>query len=335
MLDEVRLTITAGNGGDGHVSFRREKYIRKGGPDGGDGGDGGSIIIKSNPNLNTLNYYAGKRVLTAPDGEHGGKSKKTGKNGDDVTYEVPVGTTIIDARTNNILVDLDTPNTTYTIARGGTGGRGNWSFRTSTHQSPTESEQGTAGESKDVIFRLKLIAEVGFMGFPNAGKSTLLSVITRAKPKIANYPFTTLSPNLGVLKISDRIDSIIIADIPGIIEGASKGKGLGTKFLQHIERCNMLVYVIFPEEGDLELDGMSLAKKMYIQYKQLRTELKDFNNKMLALPHITVLNKIDLLSDSQIQSITQLFNKQNQRIMCISAITKQGLDRFKETLLSQ
>ncbi|MBU0569299.1 GTPase ObgE [Patescibacteria group bacterium] len=325
MIDEARFKVKAGDGGNGRVSFRREKYVPKGGPDGGDGGDGGSVFIKADANLNTLRFYAGKDRFEARNGYGGGGGKEHGKDAKSIVLTVPVGTIVYDIETKQQLIDLDKPEMQYCLAKGGKGGRGNWHFRSSTNTTPRYAESGTLGEVKKIQLKLKVLAHIGLVGFPNAGKSTLLSVLTGAKPEIANYPFTTLSPNLGVMKTPGR-DGLIIADIPGLIEGASEGKGLGTRFLKHIERCKLLVYVLYPEDDNLELQNKKFAEALWKQKQKLERELKTFNPLLLKLPSLTVVNKKDLFNEKQAQAIKNFFKTKKQDVIIISAVTKENLE---------
>ncbi|MDR3627417.1 MAG: GTPase ObgE, partial [Ignavibacteriaceae bacterium] len=242
-IDYAKIDLKAGDGGNGAVTFRREKYVPKGGPSGGNGGKGGDVIMEAHHNLSTLLDFRYKKHYTAQDGDAGANSLKDGKGGDDIIIQVPVGTTVKDAETEEVLFDLDEDNKRVIIAKGGKGGKGNSNFATSINQTPRYAEPGRPGEEKNVILELKLIADVGLVGFPNAGKSTLISKISAARPKIADYPFTTLEPVLGIVKYKDY-KSFTVADIPGIIEGASEGKGLGHKFLRHIERTKILLFLI-------------------------------------------------------------------------------------------
>jgi len=335
MIDQVRLFIKAGDGGNGKVSFRREKFIPKGGPDGGDGGKGGSIYIKSNSNLKTLNLYAGKKKFKAKNGHPGGKAKKHGKDSPDIILQVPPGTVVINKVNNKEVVDLDLPEKHFLLAKGGRGGRGNWHFKSSTNTTPRFAEKGKNGESREIILNLKIIAQIGLIGLPNAGKSTLLSVLTRAKPKISDYPFTTLSPNLGVMEHSDKKDGLVIADIPGLIEGASRGKGLGIKFLKHIERCEFLVYVLYPKNDDLDKKDKDLIKSLVQQKKQVVTEIKTFNPHLLKLPSLTVINKIDLLEDGKRKEIKKSLKKEFKNLILISAATNENIDILKNYLRKQ
>jgi len=330
MIDEVRFLVKAGDGGDGKVSFRREKYVAKGGPDGGDGGQGGSIYLEVDPNLNTLRSFAGKDRFKAENGQPGGSAKKHGKNAKDLVLKAPLGTVVYDAQTDELLVDLNQSQKRFCFARGGQGGRGNWYFRSSTNTTPRQAEKGEKGEKRKIFLKLKVLAQIGLVGLPNAGKSTLLSVLTRAKPEIASYPFTTLSPNLGVLQAANKND-LVIADIPGLIEGASQGKGLGIRFLKHIERCRLLVYVLYPEDHCLELTGKKLAQELWQQKQKVRVEIKNFNPYLLKLPSLTVVNKKDILSEEQVKAIKKHFKAKKEAVLIISAATKENL----ETLIHQ
>lgn len=325
MIDEARFFVKAGDGGDGRVSFRREKFIPRGGPDGGDGGRGGSIFLETDSNLNTLRFYAGKDRFMAKDGQPGGRAKKHGKNSDNLVLKVPIGTLVLNAKTNKVLADLDRPGKRFCPVRGGHGGRGNWHFRSATNTTPRQAEEGKKGGQKELLLELKVLAQIGLVGLPNAGKSTLLSVLTEAKPKIANYPFTTLSPNLGVMKTPDRKDGLVIVDIPGLIEGASQGKGLGIRFLKHIERCRLIIYVLFPEDHNLELTDQKLAERLWEQKQEVWDELKAFNPHLLEVPNLVVINKKDLLSERQVRAIKAYFKAKKQTILLVSAVTKENL----------
>ncbi len=335
MLDEVTFTAKAGDGGNGIVHFRREKYIPKGGPDGGDGGDGGSIFIEADENLNTLIWFSGRDRFEAHRGKHGMGAKKHGEDGEDVTLRVPVGTEVnIQLSNSNLqtLADLDEHGKRVCVVKGGRGGRGNVHFKSSTNTTPREAEDGECGEERVVRLSLKVLANVGLVGLPNAGKSTLLSVLTRARPEIAEYPFTTLSPNLGVLKKGSN--SLVIADIPGLIEGASQGKGLGIKFLKHIERCEFIVYVLFPTEQMLssELDGVSLGRQLLEQKNIVERELGEFNSRLLDIQSLTVINKIDLFDSRIVQDFLEYFKEERLEVFPISAVTSNGITQLADAL---
>jgi GTPase len=320
-IDYAEISISAGNGGDGAVTFRREKYVPKGGPSGGNGGDGGSIIIESHHNLSTLLDFRYRKKYKAGNGDPGGNSRKDGRNGKDVIIKVPVGTIIRDAESGKILFDLDDDNKRVIAAKGGKGGKGNSNFATPTNQAPRFAEPGKPGEQKSIILELKLIADIGLVGFPNAGKSTLISAISAARPKIADYPFTTLEPNLGIVQYKDY-QSFTVADIPGIIEGAHEGKGLGLKFLRHIERTKVLVFLIDITSENYEND-----------YNILHNELKSYSKKLSQKPALLVLSKSDLVEESEINKlIKKKIRKLDSRIHIISAVTGAGIDPLLDIL---
>ncbi len=456
MIDLVKLKLLAGDGGHGRVSLHREKYRPKGGPDGGHGGRGGNIIIKGNRNLNTLKEYAGAKEFKAEDGQMGGKNRRTGKSGQNVVLEVPLGTviwmtaeneasqyrrqkyarpvwdkvedeseplvelkeeaeeqkpaveseeaeegtrfrmdTILDKQevvhekyqfeqegeripfrpedrvkplnwdeiedvdevkifttqdevcdaakvaTEGLkglkLVEISEHGQKVVVCQGGFGGRGNESFKSSTHQTPLEAEYGTFGERKEIILELRLLADLGLVGFPNAGKSTLLSKLTKATPKIGNYPFTTLEPNLGVMSDERGARDLIIADIPGLIKGASQGKGLGDRFLRHIENCQALMYMLFLSETVVyneELTAKEKAEQVFDQYQQLRSELEIHHKGLLAKNYLLTLNKIDVYNESIIEEVINLFNENDLRILPFSAITGKGLKHIKARIFA-
>jgi GTP-binding protein len=284
-IDRVVVRVKAGDGGSGIVSFRREKFVPMGGPDGGEGGRGGDIIVAGDANLSTLLDYTYRDSWSAPSGEHGSGSNKTGKSGGDVVLPVPVGTIIRDLETSELIGEILEDGDRVVVARGGRGGKGNSFFVTATHQSPREYQPGEDGESRSLELELKLIADVGLVGQPNAGKSTLLSVISAARPKIADYPFTTLSPNLGVVQLSDS-RTFVVADIPGIIEGAHEGRGLGLQFLRHIERTRLLAFLVPVDSMDWQAE-----------YDQLRAEIEAYSPELAQKPHCLVVTKMDLLGD--------------------------------------
>jgi GTP-binding protein len=284
-IDRVVIRVKAGTGGSGASSFRREKFVPMGGPDGGDGGRGGDVILRGDRNLGTLLDYTYRDAWSAERGEHGMGSNKTGRSGKDVVLPVPPGTIARDLDTGEVLAEVLEDGQEVMVARGGRGGRGNSAFATSTHQAPREWEPGIEGEARTLELELKLIADVGLVGKPNAGKSTLLSIISRARPKIADYPFTTLSPNLGVVELSDH-RSFVAADIPGIIEGAAEGKGLGLQFLRHIERTRLLALL-------MPIDVMDWQQ----EYDQLRHEIAAYSRELARKPHCVVFTKMDLLGE--------------------------------------
>jgi len=324
LVDKAKFVIRAGKGGNGVVSFRRAKFEPKGGPDGGDGGKGGDVIFKTSKQEADLINYVNKQELKAENGKHGEKSERKGADGEDIILKVPQGTVIYEVinKKEKRLVDLKKLDQEVILAQGGRYGMGNTYFKSSVTQAPRTATEGKLGEIKDLVLKLKLITDIGLIGQPNAGKSTLLSVITRAKPKIANYPFTTLSPNLGVME--HKTHKKIIADIPGLIKDAHQGKGLGIRFLQHIERCQTLVHLVAATEKDVV--------KTYLE---IRNELKSYNKKLIKKPEIIVLNKIDMLTKEEVQKKQkELEKKTNKKIYLISTITKQGVDSLKDSLLS-
>jgi GTP-binding protein len=338
MIDEVVFTVRAGDGGDGKLSFRREKYVPRGGPDGGDGGDGGSVYLEADENLNTLCWFAGKDKFEAEAGKPGGKAKRHGEDGEDVVLKVPVGT-VVELRDSEIpkfqlLADLTRHGKRVCVARGGKGGRGNWYFRSATNTTPREAEKGGLGEIRTIRLSLKVLADAGLVGLPNAGKSTILSVLTAARPRIADYPFTTLEPNLGVVK--SRSKSLVLADIPGLIKGASQGKGLGVRFLKHIERCRLLVFVLYPTEQLLsgKPEVGKLAKALQKQLGEVEKELREYNPKLLRLRRLLVLNKIDLLPrDLSEKVIKRLEKAVPEQWLAVSAATGEGISMLKEEVL--
>lgn len=319
MIDYARITVTAGDGGNGKVSFRREKHAPKGGPDGGDGGHGGSVFLMVDKDLNTLVPYQFEKKFKAESGRAGGSAKKHGKDGLDLTLRVPPGTEVIGPRGSFSMIE---PEEKVLVAQGGKGGRGNFYFRAPDRTTPMIAEPGVIGEIVELNLELKLLADVGLIGMPNAGKSTLLSVLTMARPKVASYPFTTLEPHLGVM-IVEKGKGLVMADIPGLIKGASAGKGLGTKFLRHVERCQVLVHV---------LDGAKLLEKdgdLLKDYKDIRGELKKHSIELSEKKEIVVLNKIDVLSKKQIEAVKKQFKKEVTNLFYVSAATKKNLEKLK------
>ncbi|RCK77736.1 MAG: GTP-binding protein Obg [Ignavibacteriae bacterium] len=321
-IDFATIFVKAGRGGNGMVSFRREKYVPKGGPDGGNGGDGGNVIIKANKQLNTLLDFRYKKHYKAGNGENGKSSNKYGKKGEDIIINVPVGTVVRDIDTGNVLADLVQDKQEVIIARGGKGGRGNAEFATPTNQAPRFAEQGKEGEERKIELELKLLADVGLVGFPNAGKSTLISVISAAKPKIADYPFTTLVPNLGIVKV-DEFKSFVVADMPGLIEGAHSGKGLGIQFLRHIERTRVLAFLI-----DCTTENPRENLKI------LRQEIKLFKKDMLKKPQLVVFTKIDLADEDIMNKIKKIkFTDQNiKAVHYISSVTNKGISELIKSM---
>lgn len=315
-IDHAQIVVQAGNGGNGCISFRREKYIPFGGPNGGDGGKGGNVVICANEGLITLLDIQKKRYYKASKGVHGKGSNCYGKDGEDCIIEVPVGTQVFDVDTNELLGDLIQHNQKIIVAYGGIGGKGNSHFATSTNQAPRFAQKGKEGEKRLLNLELKLIAQVGLIGFPNVGKSTLLSKISKAKPKIADYPFTTLYPNLGRTKLNEWT-SIIVADIPGLVKGAHKGFGLGDRFLRHIERTNLLIHIL-----DISQDPI-------FQYNTLNEELKSYSENLAKKRQIVVINKIDIPnSDEKFKEIKQYFASLGIKPVPISALMKQGIDEL-------
>jgi GTP-binding protein len=321
-LDQAKIFVIAGYGGSGSASFRREKFVEFGGPDGGDGGNGGSIIIVAEENLNTLIDYRYQQHFKAERGKNGMGAKKTGKNGKDLILKVPLGTQIFEEDNNTLIEDLKVVGQKVIIAQGGKKGLGNVRFKSSTNRAPRKKTEGSEGESSWIWLQLKVIADVGIIGMPNAGKSSLLSALTRAKPKIANYPFTTLNPNLGVTSYNDK--EITLADIPGLIEGAHTGTGLGDKFLRHIERCKSLIHLI-------DITDKDILKN----YLNVRNELLKYSKNILKKNEIIVLNKIDIINTNEANiKINNLKKKIKKNIYKISVAQNKGLLTIKKLLVS-
>ncbi len=315
IVDEVQITVKAGDGSDGHVSFRREKYVPRGGPDGGDGGDGGNVYVIGISDLTALRQFRYKKEIQAQDGGKGRNKKRHGKNGAHLIVNVPIGTTIIDLQTKKSW-EISKVNQKELIVKGGKGGRGNFELRSNQNKAPMEAEKGTSGEEKELLLTLSFIAHIGLIGLPNAGKSSLLNVLTKANIKVASYPFTTLEPNLG------SMNGKIIADIPGLIEGAHKGRGLGIKFLKHIEKTKLLVHCIdSTDENVLE------------KYKIIRQELKEFSQKLLNKKEIVLLTKSDLTQPQIIKQKTSQLKKVVQTISSSSIIDDKSLESLKKLLL--
>ena len=320
--DYVKVFVTSGNGGKGSVHLHKEKFIAKGGPDGGDGGRGGHIIIRGNKNLWTLIHFKFQKHFRAGHGGDGGRSRSTGADGQDVYLDVPLGTIVKDVITNEVLFEITFDKEEVIVLKGGKGGLGNWHFRSATNQTPRYAQPGIPGEEKEIILELKVLADVGLVGFPNAGKSTLLSAITSAKPKIGDYPFTTLKPNLGIVQYRD-FQSFVIADIPGIIEGASEGKGLGHYFLRHIERNSILLFLI-PVD----------SKNIIDEYHILLNELKKYNPQLLDKERIIAISKTDMLDDELQNIIEKEIRNANLDIpyLFISSVAQKGLVELKDKL---
>lgn len=379
MIDLVKLHLQAGKGGDGRVSFHRAKYITKGGPDGGDGGDGGNIYLVGNKNHNTLQIFSGKTAFAAEAGDEGGAQKSFGRKGEDLYLEVPVGTVVWkieeDSKVDKSVPDNDEnfdqelavsrhqevsktklqdvaktkvaeileEGQQILLCKGGKGGRGNERFKSSVNVTPMESEKGQPGEAMHVFFELKLLADVGLVGFPNAGKSTFLSLVTKANPRIANYPFTTIEPNLGVMDMSGSQSGswnqgqreVVIADIPGLIEGANTGKGLGIQFLRHIERCKALMFVLYLEETIIYDDEKTVSDKveeLWSQFTSLRDELTGYDESLAALPFMVTVNKVDLYDEDLQTAITEFFAEKKQPVTLWSGATQVGIDQVKSRI---
>ena len=318
--DYVRIHAEAGKGGNGAISFRREKYVAAGGPDGGDGGKGGDVYFKVDKDANTLIEFRYKKKFKAENGQNGEGGHRYGKSGQDLYIPVPIGTVVKDSATDEVLADLSEPEEVALILKGGRGGKGNSHFATSTRQAPRFAQDGEPGEEKDLTLELKLLADVGLIGFPNVGKSTFLSVVTSATPKIANYHFTTIEPNLGVVK-SKYGDSFVIADIPGIIEGASQGVGLGIQFLRHIERTRLLLHFI-------DVSGTE-GRNPVDDYYKVNEELKQYSEKLAKRTQIIVANKIDSMQDSNLyEDLEKVAKEHNQKIFKISGVTGEGVEEL-------
>ena len=318
--DYTKIIIKSGDGGNGAATFRREKYVASGGPDGGDGGNGGNVYFQVDKDKNTLIDFRYNKKFKAKNGENGSGSHCNGKYGEDLYIKVPIGTVIKDAETGKVIADLSEPNQKELILKGGRGGRGNSHFATATRQAPRFSEDGEKGEEKELILELKLLADVGLLGFPNVGKSTFLSIVTDAKPKIANYHFTTIEPNLGVVKTKDG-DGFVIADIPGIIEGASEGVGLGIQFLRHVERTRLLLHF-------LDVSGQE-GRNPVEDFYAINKELKKYSEKLSTRKQIIVANKIDVMQDDTLlKEVEKLSKKEEMEMFKISAVTKDGVEEL-------
>ena len=321
-LDQVKIYIKAGNGGDGSPSFRREKFIEYGGPDGGDGGKGGSVILLAEQNLNTLIDFRYQQHHKAQRGDNGSGQNKTGKSGNDLILKVPLGTQVFEEDNKTLIFDFLKVGEKFVAAAGGKGGLGNTRFKSSTNRAPRKFTKGTTGEEFTIWLQLKTIADIGIIGLPNAGKSSLLAAITNANPKIANYQFTTLNPNLGVASYDDK--EITIADIPGLVEGAHKGTGLGTQFLKHIERCKSLLHMI-------DITNEDLTKS----YKQIKDELKNYSSKLTKKKELIVLNKTDLINNEEVKMIKKDFSKiTKSEVVVLSTLEKKSVSKIKAKLLS-
>ncbi len=321
-LDQVKIYIKAGDGGDGSPSFRREKFIEFGGPDGGDGGKGGSVILKAEQNLNTLIDFRYQQHHKAKRGENGAGQNRTGKSGEDLILKVPLGTQVFEEDNKTLIYDFTKISEEFIAAAGGKGGLGNTRFKSSTNRAPRKFTKGTQGEEFTIWLQLKTIADIGIIGLPNAGKSSLLASVTNANPKIANYQFTTLNPNLGVASYDDK--EITIADIPGLVEGAHKGTGLGIQFLKHIERCKSLLHLIDITSEDLKKS-----------YQQVKNELKKYSNKLTKKKELIVLNKIDLIDEKEVNYIIKDFKKNTKsEVIALSTFNKSSVSKIKSKLLN-
>ena len=321
-LDQVKIYIKAGNGGDGSPSFRREKFIEYGGPDGGDGGNGGSVVLKAERNLNTLIDYRYQQHHKAKRGDNGSGQNRTGKGGDDLILKVPLGTQVFEEDNKTLIYDFVKIGEEFVAAAGGKGGLGNTRFKSSTNRAPKKFTKGTLGEEFTIWLQLKTIADIGIIGLPNAGKSSLLAAMTNANPKIANYQFTTLNPNLGVATYDDK--EITIADIPGLIEGAHKGTGLGTQFLKHVERCKSLLHMI-----DITNDNIKKS------YNQVKNELKNYSAKLSKKKELIILNKTDLIDKKKVREIVNNFSKNTKsEVITMSTLEKKTISKIKAKLIS-
>ena len=329
-IDEAKIRVKAGDGGNGCMAFRREKYVPRGGPSGGDGGHGGDIWMESSERHNTLVHFRFNPEYKAERGRHGEGSKKTGRDGEGIVLKVPVGTIVYDEDTGERVHDFSRPDERVVIARGGRGGRGNAQFATSTHQAPREHEDGRPGEERNFRLELKLLADVGLVGYPNVGKSTLISVISAARPKVADYPFTTLEPNLGVVLAGDKgkEESFVVADIPGLIEGAHTGSGLGTQFLRHIERTRLLVHLVDVSDSSGRAD---VVKDVEV----IRGELASFGAGLEDKPTLMVASKIDVANPEKLKKLKQWATRKKLKLYPISAVTGEGIEKLKYAMADE
>ena len=328
-VDYARIQVKAGDGGDGCISFRREKYVPRGGPDGGDGGRGGHIYMVADERMTTLLDFKYKPHFTTKRGQHGGGNQRTGRDAEDLIVKVPLGT-MISTEEGELLADMTEPGQTVIVAKGGRGGRGNQHFATPTNKAPRRWEYGGDGEQRTLILELKVIADAGLIGLPNAGKSTLLAALTAATPKIAPYPFTTVHPNLGVMEFSDDT-RCTIADIPGLIEGAHKGQGLGDRFLRHIERTKMLVHLVAPADEEPRGD----FERMHYAYELVRTELREYSSLLPTKPEIVCLTKTDLLDPEEVQGLVEQSRGAGLDVVAISSSGGNGLDQLKARMRAE
>ncbi len=329
-IDEAKIRVKAGDGGNGCMAFRREKFVPRGGPSGGDGGKGGDVVMESSERHNTLVHFRFNPEYKAERGRHGEGANKTGREGTDIVLKVPVGTIVYDDETGEKVFDFSAPDERIVIARGGRGGRGNAQFATSTHQAPREHEPGRPGEERTYRLELKLLADVGLVGFPNVGKSTLISRISAARPKIADYPFTTLEPNLGVVVVGDEKDAIsfVVADIPGLIEGAHTGAGLGTQFLRHIERTRLLVHLV-------DVSDSSGRDDVLKDVEVILGELGSFGADLEDKPMIMVASKIDIANKDKLSALKKYCRKKKIKLYEISAVTGQGIEELKYAIAAE
>jgi len=323
-VDEAKIRVKAGDGGNGCMAFRREKFVPRGGPSGGDGGHGGDVIMESTERHNTLVHFRFNPEYKAERGRHGEGSNKTGREGESIVLKVPVGTMVYDELSGDLVHDFSHPDERVVVARGGRGGRGNARFATSTHQAPREHEEGRPGEERELRLELKLLADVGLVGYPNAGKSTLISRISAAKPKIADYPFTTLQPNLGVVVVGEAPDdvSFVVADIPGLIAGASQGAGLGTQFLRHIERTRFLVHLVDVSDSSGRPDPVQ-------DYEVITRELASFGSGLDTKPTIVVASKVDVANEDKLAKLKRYCKRKKLDLYPISAVTGAGVEELK------
>lgn len=321
-IDEAKIIVRSGSGGNGCVSFRRERFIPKGGPDGGDGGHGGNVILKATRRLRTLVDFKYKRHYFADDGQKGGGNNRTGRSASDVIIELPVGTVITDASSGEVLVDLVQDEQVHMLYKGGRGGKGNSRFKSSTNQSPQKATSGKPGTEKEIGLELKLLADVAIVGFPNAGKSTFIKTVSNAKPKVADYPFTTLSPNLGVVRV-EEFKSFVVVDVPGLIEGAHKGKGLGIQFLKHIERSKVLLHLV---EASEDVDDI------IARFETIQSELSQYSDELIKRPMIVAVSKIDIMPDHNWDTLSAYFESKQLKWAPISSVAQMNLDALIQLL---
>jgi GTP-binding protein len=320
-IDEVRIEASSGAGGPGLACFRKEKFVHQGGPWGGDGGRGGDVVFVATRDRNTLLHVRYKQIVKGGDGESGGPAARTGRGGKDAIVEVPVGTLVRDLKTGEVLVDLDEDGARAVVLQGGKGGLGNIHFKTATRQAPDYAQPGLPGEHRELVLELKLLADVGLLGFPNAGKSTLISRLSEAKPKVAAYPFTTLTPSLGVVKVPGTYDSFVMADIPGLIEGAAEGAGLGLQFLRHVERCALLVHLVSLDPLEDSIHGAPEQR-----FATINAELQRFDPALAQRPQVILLSKADLVSSDVVDDVRGRFEQSGYTVLAGSAVTGAGLD---------